>query len=639
MPRQYGRKINIKLGANQSIDLSQKMESYRQSNELYRVLVDQAGVGIFVTDCEYRLININSWLCSMFGYAKEELREKNFVELIVTENPNNGYELVSNIKEGKKIIEELWCRRKDNSVFLCELTINTVPGGRLQGIARDITKYRQTELALKESVARYQAVVEDQIELIRRFRPDGTLTFLNSAFCKYYGKDMDELLGQNFMDLFPAEDRETVKRQIFSLNKDNPVAIAERRFIRPNGEVVWQQWTNRAVFNESGQIVEYQSVGRDITNRKQVEQQLKRSEARFRAIVEDQVELIRRFNTDGTFTYVNGSFAKFIGQPVEEIIGKNFTTYIRADDREEIRKKVYSLTPENPVVVTEPRFVDNQGKVHWTQWVNRAILNEHGEIVEYQSVGRDITWQKEAELKIAEARVATERASRVATLAVIGGGIAHEINQPLNAIKVLAETILYLYNSRKEVPAEEIIKSVTNISRQVDRIDSIVNHLRSFLKNSQSFEYVPCDINKVVENSLSLVNNQILLRRIKVTKRLEAFLTVCGCFVRFEEVVLNLLMNAVQALEPCKQEQKEIEISTWVEDHKIHLTVSDNGPGIDQEIAQKIFEPFFSTKDASNSMGLGMSIVHSIVMSCNGTITVANNPSGGAIIHISFPSC
>lgn len=639
MSRQYRRKINLKLGANQSIDISQKMESYRQSNELYRVLVDQAGVGIFVTDCEYRLININSWLCSMFGYAKKELREKNFVELIVTESLNNGYELVSNIKEGKKIIEELWCRRKDNSVFLCELTINIVPGGRLQGIARDITKYRQTELALKESMARYQAVVEDQIELIRRFRPDGTLTFLNSAFCKYYGKDMDELLGQNFMDLFPVEDRETVKRQIFSLNKDNPVAIAERRFIRPNGEVVWQQWTNRAVFNESGQIVEYQSVGRDITSQKQVEEQLKRSEARYRAIVEDQVELIRRFNTDGTLTFVNGSFGKFIGQPVEEIIGQNFTTFIRADDREEIRKKVYSLTPENPVVVTEPRFVDNQGNVHWTQWVNRAILNEHGEIVEYQSVGRDITSQKEAELKITEAREATKRASRVATLAVIGGGIAHEINQPLNAIKVLAETILYLYNSRNEVPVEEIIKSITNISRQVDRIDSIVNHLRSFLKTSQSFEYVPCDINEVVENSLSLVKNQILSRRIKVTKRLEAVSPVCGCFVRFEEVVLNLIMNAVQALEPCKQENKEIVISTWAADHKIHLTVSDNGPGIDQDIAQKVFEPFFSTKDVSNSMGLGMSIVHSIVISSNGTISVANNPSGGANIHITFPSC
>jgi len=639
MSRQYRRKINIKLGANQSIDISQKMKSYRQSKELYRVLVDQAGVGIFVTDCEYRLININSWLCSMFGYDKEELTEKNFVELIFTESLNNGYELVSNIKECKTIVEELWCRRKDNSVFLCELTINILAGGRLQGIARDITKYRKTELALKESVARYQAVVEDQIELIRRFRPDGTLTFLNSAFCKYYGKNIDELLGQNYMDLFPAEDRETVRMQIFSLNKDNPVAIAERRFIRPNGEVVWQQWTNRAVFNESGQIVEYQSVGRDITNRKQVEQQLKRSEARYRAIVEDQVELIRRFKPDGILTFVNGSFAKFIGQPVEEIIGQNFTNFIRADDREEIRKKIYALTPENPVVITEPRFVDNQGEVHWTQWVNRAILNEHGEIVEYQSVGRDITWQKEAELKIAEAREATERASRVATLAVIGGGIAHEINQPLNAIKVLAETILYLYNSREEVPSVEIIKSVTNISRQVDRIDSIVNHLRSFLKSSQSFEYIPCDMNKVVENSLSLVNNQIFSRRIKVTKRLEAVLPVCGCFVRFEEVVLNLLMNAVQALEPCKQEQKEIVISTWVEDHKIHLTVSDNGPGIDQEIARKIFEPFFSTKDASNSMGLGMSIVHSIVMSSNGTISVANNPGGGASIHITFPSC
>ncbi|GAB6179884.1 hypothetical protein JCM14036_12030 [Desulfotomaculum defluvii] len=628
MPRQFRRKIRI----NPS-------DSSRQCQELCRILVDQAAVGIFVTDYEYRLVNINAWICSMFGYTKGEIITKKFIDLIAPESLSKGKELLSNVKHSNKIIEELWCRRKDNSTFLCELTISILPGNSLQGIARDITKYRQTELDLKESVARYQAVVEDQVEFIRRFRPDGTLTFVNSAFCKYYGKSMDELLGQNFMNLFPVEDRETVRKQIFSLNVDDPVAIAERRFIRPTGEVVWQQWTNRAIFDENGQIVEYQSVGRDITNQKQVEERLKRSEARYRAIVEDQVELIRRFKPDGTLTFVNGSFAKFVGRPVEEIIGQDFMSFIRSDDREEIRKKIFSLTPENPVAITEPRFVGNQRSIHWAQWVNRAILNDQGEIIEYQSVGRDITAQKEAEFKIAEARKATERASRVATLAVIGGGIAHEINQPLNAIKVLAETILYLFKNMNEVPIEEIIKSVINISRQVDRIDSIVNHLRSFLKYSQSFDYKPCDMNNVVENSLSLVNNQILSRRIKVTKNLKADSPVCGCSVRFEEVVLNLLMNAVQALEPCEWEQKEIVINTWVEDRKVHLTVSDNGPGIDPEIAQRIFEPFFSTKDASNSMGLGMSIVHSIVLSSNGTISVDNNPTGGAIIQITFPSC
>lgn len=507
MTCQFGRKFKLNSSG------LQKIQSLSQSKELYRILVDQAAVGIFVTDYKYRLVNINSWVSSMFEYTKEELIKKKSIKLIAPESRYKGYDLISKIKEGKTIVEELWCVRKDKSTFLCEITAKILSDGRIHGFVRDITKNRKIELDLKKSVARYQAVVEDQIEFIRRFRPDGTLTFVNSAFCKYYGRSMEELLGHNFMDLFPVEDRDIVHKQISSLNLENPVALAERRFIRPNGEVVWQQWTNRAIFDENGQIIEYQSVGRDITS------------------------------------------------------------------------------------------------------------------------------QKEAEFKIAEAREATKRASRVATLAIIGGGIAHEINQPLNAIKVLAETVLFIYNSGMQVPSEEIVKNVTNISRQVDRIDSIVNHLRSFLKYRQSFEYVPCDINKVVENSLSLVNNQLLSRRIRVTKKLAADLPVCGCSVRFEEVVLNLLMNAVQALEPCKLEEKEIIISTWVKDQKVHLTVSDNGPGIDKKIVEKIFEPFFSTKDASKSMGLGMSIVHSIVISTNGSISIANNPSGGANIHITFPSC
>ncbi|RYD01428.1 hypothetical protein N752_31015 [Desulforamulus aquiferis] len=313
MPKSYRRKIKITPCGSRRKNILHKLESLSQSNELYRILVDQAAVGIFVTDYEHRLIDINTRICSMFSYQREELIGKYFQELIAPEGLNQVHELFARIKEGKTFAEELWCQRRDRSIFLCELTINVLAGGSWHGIARDITKYRQTELALKESMARYQAVVEDQIEFIRRFRPDGTLTFVNSAFCKYYGKSMEALLGQNFMDLFPVEDRDTVKRQIFSLNKDHPVAIAERRFIRPNGEVVWQQWTNRAIFNEQGQIVEYQSVGRDITNQKQVEERLKRSEARYRAIVEDQVELIRRFKPDGTLTFVNGSFAKYVG--------------------------------------------------------------------------------------------------------------------------------------------------------------------------------------------------------------------------------------------------------------------------------------------------------------------------------------
>lgn len=508
-----------------------------------------------------------------------------------------------------------------------------------KGTRKIITEHRRTEAALKESEARYRAVVEDQIELIRRFRPDGTLTFVNGAFCRYYEKTMEELLGQNIMILFPSEDHDTVRQQIFSLSPENPVAVAERRFVKPGGEVSWQQWVNRAIFDEHGQILEFQSVGRDITAQKQVEQELKESKARYRAVVEDQIELIRRFRPDGTLTFVNGAFCRYFDKTMEELLGKNFLMLIPPEDRDTVWQQMFSLSLDNSVAIAERRFVKPGGEVRWQQWVNRGIFDEYGKMIEIQSVGRDITAQKEAELRIAEAREATARASRVATLAIIGGGIAHEINQPLNAIKVLAETILYLYESREQPQTEKIINNVKNISHQVDRIDTIVNHLRSFLRTSQKFDYLPCDLNDVVETALSLVNNQLLSRHIRVKKYLPANLPpVYGCFVRFEQVVLNLLMNAMQALDSTEQKEKEITIRTWA-DEQVNLVVSDNGPGISPEAKEKIFEPFYTTKKAGDSMGLGLSIVQSIVTSSNGMIFADNKPQGGAMVQVSFPIC
>jgi PAS domain S-box-containing protein len=127
---------------------------------------------------------------------------------------------------------------------------------------------------LKESEARYRAVVEDQTELICRFLPDGTLTFVNEAYCRYFDKRREELIGYSFMPFIPEEDRGFVWEGIASLSSENPVATHEHRVVRPDGEIGWQQWTNRAIFDKEDCVAEFQAVGRDITDRVRAEQAL-----------------------------------------------------------------------------------------------------------------------------------------------------------------------------------------------------------------------------------------------------------------------------------------------------------------------------------------------------------------------------
>jgi len=151
-------------------------------------------------------------------------------------------------------------------------------------------------LQIKEtqrSEARYRAIVEDQTELICRFLTDGTLIFVNEAYCRYFDKPRDELVGTSFLPLIPDEDKPVVEAAFASLNMDNPVVTYEHRAIMPDGSLRWQSWTDRALFSAEGQVMEYTSVGRDITERKLAAEALQASEANLRRLNLELEERIR----------------------------------------------------------------------------------------------------------------------------------------------------------------------------------------------------------------------------------------------------------------------------------------------------------------------------------------------------------
>jgi PAS domain S-box-containing protein len=144
----------------------------------------------------------------------------------------------------------------------------------VEALTREAMRRQRAEEALRKSEARYRAVVQDQTEVICRFTPDGTLTFVNDAYCRYFGKKPEELLGHKFMPLIPKEDHRQVEKHFASFSRANPVAEQEHRVIAPNGDVRWQRWINRAIFDAQGAIVEFQSVGRDVSERKRAEGEL-----------------------------------------------------------------------------------------------------------------------------------------------------------------------------------------------------------------------------------------------------------------------------------------------------------------------------------------------------------------------------
>ena len=168
--------------------------------------------------------------------------------------------------------------------------------------SRDVTQRRSIENSLRDSEARYRAIVEDQTELICRWQPDGTLTFVNEAYCRYFDRTRDQLIGHSFMPLIPEEDHTLIKLATANFSPDRPVATYEHRVILPDGSLRWQQWTDRAIYDAQGRLIEFASVGRDITDRKRAEEALRQHDAYLTALHETSLGLINRLDLTDLLT-------------------------------------------------------------------------------------------------------------------------------------------------------------------------------------------------------------------------------------------------------------------------------------------------------------------------------------------------
>ena len=261
---------------------------------------------------------------------------------------------------------------------------------------------RQYDISEREGVEeRYRAVVEAQTEMVSRWLPDTTLTFVNETYCRFFHQTREEMIGVRFSDFLSAEDMRLIRAAIATITLEKPSVTYEHRILMPSGEITWQQWTDHAIFDERGRIIEYQSVGHDITQRKFAEEALAASEERYRAIVEIQTELICRWLPDHTITYVNQACQRYFGISQDMIIGSKILATVHPDDVAHVRAMIASISKDQPTVTYEHRVINPQGELRWHHWTDHAIFDERGQVVEYQSVGHDVTQRKLAEEALA----------------------------------------------------------------------------------------------------------------------------------------------------------------------------------------------------------------------------------------------
>ncbi|NJL66495.1 MAG: PAS domain S-box protein [Microcoleus sp. SM1_3_4] len=281
-------------------------------------------------------------------------------------------------------------------------------------VATDITDRKNAENALRQSEARYRAIVEDQTELICRYLPDGKMTFVNQAYCRYFGLQAADLLGNSFMPLIPEEDRSCFPELYASLSVENPFFTCEHRVILPSGEIRWQQWTDRAIFDETGQILEYQAVGRDVSDRKAAETALWRLNAELELRVQQRTERyelavsagkvgVWDWNLANGEIYLDPSLKALLGYRDDEIPNRieNWASLVHPDDRLAVEQAVNSyLKGLRANFQVEHRMLRKDGSICWMFACGTGVRGPDGEICRLMGTDTDITDRKIAEEKL-----------------------------------------------------------------------------------------------------------------------------------------------------------------------------------------------------------------------------------------------
>ncbi|MFH7244444.1 MAG: PAS domain S-box protein [Spirulina sp.] len=263
-------------------DRKQAEQDLLASENRFRRVFSSNIVGMMFTDFSGQIFDANDRFLTLLGYTRTELETQaiNWTTLTPPEHQANDIKAIEELRRSGAI--DPWEKeyfRKDGSrvAVLIGVAMLDQADGQCVCVVFDISDRKRVESQLQSSQAYFQSIVADQTELICRFLPDGTLTFVNNAYCQFVQKSPDQLLGQSFMPLLPEEDQDISATYFSHLSIENPVVTYEHQVVAPDGLIHWQQWTGRAFFGADGSPIEFQSVGRDITTLKEAEAQLRYS--------------------------------------------------------------------------------------------------------------------------------------------------------------------------------------------------------------------------------------------------------------------------------------------------------------------------------------------------------------------------
>jgi PAS domain S-box-containing protein len=631
------RKPLRQFGVLQDItELRLAEQEVRASEARFRIFVDHATDAFFLLDDRLMVVDVNRKACDSLGYSREELVGMHPRDFDVGLDEASIERLRQRIAAEETLIFETRHRRKDGRSFPVEISATQFePGGRLLCLVRDITERKRSEDALRTSEERFRTLVQFSFDAY--WETDAQHRFIRQEFAEGLSDAPapGSEIGKTRWEVpYLEPDEEAWRRHRETLNAHLPFRDFELARPTPDGGKRYVSVSGMPMFDEKGHFVGYRGVGRHITERKQAELAIRESEQRFRTLFEKANDAIFLENERDEIIEANERACALLGYSREELLKMKVSDLQAPEVRDQGEGLIRRELERHGGETFESVDLHRSGRRVVVEVTNTPIFDHGRKLV--LSVVRDVTERKRAAEALQQMQEQLAHANRVATMGQLTASIAHEIAQPIGAVYNRANAALNFLN-RDPPDLEEVREAISRIGDAAERAREIIGGIRDQVKKSPSRKDV-FDLNRAIEEVLLLASNAITKDAIAVQTEFAKDLPLLhGDRVQLQQVALNLILNALEAMRSTSDPLRDLRISTEAKEAgDVLVSVRDTGPGITSEHLERIFEPFFTTKPGG--MGIGLSICRSIIEAHGGSLWAGANQPRGTTFQFTLPS-
>jgi PAS domain S-box-containing protein len=520
---------------------------------------------------------------------------------------------------------------KKHEVIFDKATIKNENGkiSGIIGIISDITKWKSAEKAIANSEKELKAILNSLPEAIFLVDKEGKIIVNNRELGKQLGVDPEKLKGIKIYDILPADIVKNRKSKIDKVyNTGEPILFEDEYSGRFYRNSIYP------VHTESGRILRVSVLSLDITEHKIAQQELKVSNEKYKTLLDASPDGIFLIDLKGIITEASEiGLELFDAEIREDLVGKHFLRFVHPKEKNTLREIIEKTMNEGLAQNIEVKVRKKNQSLFTGETSTTLIQGPDGVPLSFMIIIRDVSQRKMIETN-------QLHADRMANLGEMASGIAHEINQPLNIISMVMDKILFESAKTETIDLEFLKKKSDKIFENITRMRNIIDHIRAFSRSHDDYVLTTFDINFSIENATSMIMEQFKHYGINLNLQLEKKISqVVGNTYKFEQVIVNLLVNAKDAVLERKSNQPEYQnmtvgIRSYQEDKFLIVEVIDNGIGISNNDINNIILPFYTTKDEGKGTGLGLSICYQIIKEMDGTIEITSDRFNGTNVKL-----